>query len=310
MLPQKKIEVVIPAYNRKAITLDCITRMNAIKKEGFDIEIIVVDDGSTDGTGEAISRAFPGVKVLRGNGNLWWSGATNLGIKYALQNSPDYILTLNDDVEFESDFIVRMLETARENTKAIICCLVCYKNKKNTVLSAGRYRSGFLGYKTLAHYANCSKAFVREDVIESELESGYAMLIPAQLFSMIGLFDDKYFPHHMGDMDFVLRAREAGFRVLVNTRARLYAIQGENYLYNVLVEKSFFQVAKSIFSIKSNAYWRTRLNFMVRHTRPRLMVLVAFGHYAIRMCIMLLMKLLLPKTLMRRIVFHRYGLLH
>jgi len=307
MLALLNVAIVIPAHNRKSITLDCLQKLTKIDAAGVALQIIVVDDGSTDGTSLAIQEHFNSVTVLKGDGNLWWSGATNLGVAHALHTGADYVLTLNDDVGFEPDFLLRMLETAQKHPKSIVCCLICYENRPDIVLSAGRYRAGFLGYTTPAKYADQNVAAVTEEIIRTELESGYAMLIPVELFKLIGSFDAEKFPHHMGDMDFVLRARNAEYPVLVNTRARLYTNPGKNYLFNVMVEKDFNSLLNSFFDIRSNANWKIRYNFMKAHTKPAILAPVSFAYYLIRMSVLLLVKLILPQSLMRLVAERRYG---
>jgi len=306
-MTQPSIAVIIPAYNRKEITLNSLRGLQGIHVDGICVNVVVVDDGSNDGTAASIGEEFPSVTVLEGNGSLWWSGATNLGVEYALQNNASYILTLNDDVTYEPDFLTKMLETARKNTRAIVCGLVCYENRKEIIFSAGRYRAGFLGYKTPARHSNEMVTALTEKLLESELESGYAMLIPVELFRLIGLFDARRFPHHMGDMDFVLRARKVGYPVLIDTRAHIYTNPGNNYLFNIMLEKGGFAIIRSLFQLRSNAFWRTRLNFMLRHTRPRIMAPVAFVHYVMRMEMLIFLKVLMPRSIMRTIVHHRYG---
>lgn len=302
-----KVAVVIPAHNRIKITLDCLARLSNVVTEGISLQVIVVDDGSSDGTAAAIQELFAFVTVLRGDGNLWWSGATNLGVEHALKNGADYILTLNDDVDFEPDFLLKMLETADKYPKSIVCCLICYENIREVILSAGRYRAGFLGYKTLAKYANQNVASVTEETISTELESGYAMLIPTELFKLIGNFNATKFPHHMGDMDFVLRARSAGYPVLVNTKARLFTNPGKNYLFNVMVDKNFKYLLNSLSDLRSNANWKIRLNFMSAHTKPAIFIPISFLHYLLRMSSLLLLKLFLPKFFMKYVAEKRYG---
>ncbi|MEP6787005.1 MAG: glycosyltransferase, partial [Acidobacteriota bacterium] len=100
-----RIEIVSPVRNRREITLQCLRSLERIDAAGLDIHTIIVDDGSIDGTSDAIRQGFPDVEIIYGNGNLWCSGAANLGIERALQYEPDYILLINDDTVFDSNFL-------------------------------------------------------------------------------------------------------------------------------------------------------------------------------------------------------------
>ncbi len=66
----KKVELIIPVYNRREITLQALRSLRRIDDQGLNVHIIVVDDGSTDGTGEAIRRDFPEVQIVEGDGTL------------------------------------------------------------------------------------------------------------------------------------------------------------------------------------------------------------------------------------------------
>ena len=85
--------IIIPVHNRKALTHDCLASLET--QTWKDFRVIVVDDGSTDGTADMLRTMFPSVIVLTGNGNLFWTAATNLGIRYALAQGATHILTLN-----------------------------------------------------------------------------------------------------------------------------------------------------------------------------------------------------------------------
>ncbi|HBL15034.1 MAG TPA: glycosyltransferase family 2 protein, partial [Cyanobacteria bacterium UBA11162] len=107
------ISIVIPVRNRKEYTKNILseiqTQISEISQNG--ISIIVVDDGSTDGTTQIISSEFPQVHLIQGDGSLWWTGAIKLGMEYALdQLASDYIIWLNDDIFLREDFIEKAIE--------------------------------------------------------------------------------------------------------------------------------------------------------------------------------------------------------
>src|SRR5688500_5908343 len=115
------VSIVIPVHNRKNFTRDCLT---SLKNQTLQAdEIIVVDDGSTDGTREMLQRDFPDVTTLAGNGNLFWTAAINMGIKHVLRNGSEFILTLNNDTIAAPDFVEKMMAAAIANPRSLLGAL-------------------------------------------------------------------------------------------------------------------------------------------------------------------------------------------
>src|SRR4030042_6314914 len=110
--------IVIPVHNRIFYTRQCLESLKMQELKEF--KIVVVDDGSTDGTGEMIEQEFPEVVLLHGNGNLWFTAATNLGVRYALECGASYIMVLNDDTVAEGNFIEKMLFWAERKPNALL----------------------------------------------------------------------------------------------------------------------------------------------------------------------------------------------
>jgi GT2 family glycosyltransferase len=73
------IFIVIPVHNRRDFTRECLLSLRKQTYKNF--KVIIVDDGSMDGTGDMIEKDFPEVIPLKGDGELWWTGATNMGVE-------------------------------------------------------------------------------------------------------------------------------------------------------------------------------------------------------------------------------------
>ena len=96
----KTIAVVMACYNRKDLTIKCLEHLHAqsvLLEKQASINGFLMDDGSTDGTTEAVRERFPSVEVLQGDGSLFWNGGMHAAFAEALKGDYDYYLWLNDD---------------------------------------------------------------------------------------------------------------------------------------------------------------------------------------------------------------------
>lgn len=100
------IYIITPVFNRKAFTEKYLEALD--KQTNKNFKTIIVDDGSRDGTSDMIKEKFPEVILLKEKGDLWWAEATNIGVKYAISQGADYIMTLNDDTVPYKDYIEKM----------------------------------------------------------------------------------------------------------------------------------------------------------------------------------------------------------
>ena len=242
MLEKESVYVIIPVYNRKNITLSCLDNLS---KSG-DLEryhAIVVDDGSTDGTTEAIQNLYPEVIVLSGDGNLWWTGAIKKGMEYAINRSAKYLIWLNDDCLPEKSALQSLSHFLQNNPDTIIGAS-CYNDGFNTLLE-----SGFKGRARV-------KASPSEVVVVDGL-SGYCVGISTSIVDQIGFPDADRFPHYFGDVMYVLRATQAKLKVCILGSAKVILL-GENKtihsLPNYLLKMSSMKLPLLFWNKKSQYY--------------------------------------------------------
>jgi len=118
-LKKEPIFIIIPVHNRKNVTLSCLERL----KESSDLDrfnVVVVDDGSTDGTSQSIQQTYSAVEVIQGDGNLWWTGAIRKGMEYAYEQGAQYFIWLNDDTFPERQSISLLLKACQDNYKSLV----------------------------------------------------------------------------------------------------------------------------------------------------------------------------------------------
>lgn len=102
-------------HNRKSktlATLESLFQQRSIDEIGH--KVYLVDDGSTDGTSQAVQQKYPQVKLFSGDGNLFWNGGMRIAFSEAMKDEPDYYLWLNDDTVLASEALNTLLTTSRQ----------------------------------------------------------------------------------------------------------------------------------------------------------------------------------------------------
>jgi N-acetylglucosaminyl-diphospho-decaprenol L-rhamnosyltransferase len=245
------IYVVVPVFNRKSYTERFL---HCLRKQTFrNFKVIVVDDGSTDGTPELITEGFREVQLLRGDGNLWWTGAINLGIRHAMSQASetDAVLVINDDLEVDPDYLDILYALWKSTPKTLIGSVVVDIESHDTIDNGGVIINWWTAkYRTLNHKRRLS-GFEKNYSIDVSYLTGRGVLIPIQVFYKIGLYDDKHF-QQCGDTELTVRAKNAGYRLLVSYAAVVKShVESSN---NINVSNHYFlkDLRAYFFGVKSN----------------------------------------------------------
>ena len=248
-----RIYIIIPIHNRKHFTRECLL---SLRKQTFkNFKVIVVDDGSTDGTGEMIEEEFPDVILLKGDGNLWWTGATNMGVEYALAQADqdDYILTLNNDTVVRRDYIQMLLNSASKYPGSLIGSISVSDEDESVVVDAG-VRINWL----TAKYTNLADGRSYNDILREgsliqkvDVLTGRGTLIPIEAFREVGLYDFKNLPHYGADYEFSRRANMNGYKLLIHYEAVVVSNVKMTGLNNRVNKLGWSDLIRSFFSIKS-----------------------------------------------------------
>lgn len=200
-----RIAILITCHNRREQTLACLARLKDAKLPPDVLqEIWILDDGSTDGTGEAISQHFPEVKLETGDGSCFWCGGMRRIWAAAATGDPAYYLLLNDDTLLDNDALMELMAMLGEPDKR--CIAVAAIRDPDT---GARTYGGIRGQ-------NCSVS-VSGNTEPCDTFNANAALIPRSVFRELGVFHSAY-THAMGDFDYGYEANRRGIRVLQSSR--------------------------------------------------------------------------------------------
>ena len=210
-----KIITVATSHNRKDKTLVALQSLHAQRLPlNVDVEHVLVDDGSSDGTSDAVMRNFPKVKMLSGTGELFWAG----GMRHAWQSYLRYqqfsaLVVYNDDVTLRTDALSSMLEVHDEmiaNTSEPFTVAGRFIDPTTRRISFGGRNKALLGSPGRLVPAVPNGKYGRVDTINMNLT-----LIPKRTIEAVGFLSDKY-SHALADFDYGLRVlKQGGANVLL-----------------------------------------------------------------------------------------------
>ena len=295
------IAIITPVFNRKEASLNCLRQLKELPHSDVDITVIVVDDGSTDGTSEAIAEQFPEVILLKGDGNLWWSGGINTGVRYAIEHRFDYTLFINDDLELDSNFLLGLIEVSKKYPDALVGGIKAMKTNGNTRVIASIFRRKGWFQELYDPWATQDINVFGDEIPEGDALSGSSLLIPVKVYRDIGILDEKNFPHNWGDIEFTLRARDAGYQCYLATKSRVYTDgDNPNYHYRYFVDASRIEYLRNLFDNYKYTYGFKRIWVTSFMHRPILRAWVLYIKRLASLLRWILLKLFLPNSLLPR----------
>jgi GT2 family glycosyltransferase len=208
----KTLAVIMACHNRRERTLSCLRALQrqSINK-GIIIEVYLLDDGSTDGTSDAVRSEFQDVHLLKGDGSLFWNRGMRESFSAAIQKGFDFYLWLNDDSILYDNSLEVMLKThsllkSQGNECSIIGSAMQDSTRHQFTYGGVKRRKNRWGRVRLERIAPSHEA------IQCDATNGNCVLIPASVVKKVGNLD-KIYQHRWGDHDYCFRALQQGCSV-------------------------------------------------------------------------------------------------
>ena len=199
-----RITALITCYNRRLTTIACLEQLFLqILPSNYKLDVVLVDDGSSDGTSEAISEKFPDVFIIKGSGNLYWCGGMRMAWDVAALKDPDYYLLLNDDTILRYGALSSLIDLVGPPESRIIAVGTIENPATGDVIyGAINKRKGVLGIR---------------DIESCDTFNANCVLIPRQVYQEIGNLYSGY-THCIGDIDYGLLASRRGIEIKKSDR--------------------------------------------------------------------------------------------
>ena len=271
--PAPFISVVIPNWNGASYLAGCL---ESLRRQGYDrFEVLVVDNGSTDGSDRMVEERYPEFRLVPMGRNLGFAAAANEGIR---RSGGDLVALLNNDAEADPDWLAALAEGAANHPEAdFFACKILLSDRRDVIHSAGDFycRDGVPGNRGV--WQRDEGQFDREEYVPAAC--GAASGWRRSLFEDVGLFDESLFMY-CEDVDLSLRAQIRGHRCLYLPGARVYhrlSATGGGEVASFFCGRNLISVAvKNLPGAVFRRYWpafvRSQALFAVhsmRHLRER-----------------------------------------
>lgn len=267
LLENKKtsICILLTCFNRKEKTLACFAAIQrSFLPANIELTATVVDDGSTDGTVEALAAAHPWVHVERSKDSLYWCRGMHRAFAIAEHSKPDFYLWLNDDTMLYPDALARLLEAEKQlrasSGKPVVVVGSTVDGETGVLTYGGSTRHA--GLKRM-RFSRIQPADVAQ---RCDAMNGNLVLVSKEAATVVGNLD-PVFEHAMGDTDYALRANKLGVQVWV--APDVHGICSNNTVTGTHMDTSLtFSRRWKLMMHRKGLPWRSWLALTSRHAGP------------------------------------------
>jgi GT2 family glycosyltransferase len=218
-MPEPVVYVLILNWNMKDDTAECVA--SVLETDYPNYRVLVVDNGSADGSPECLNRSFPSIEMIVNPENLGFAAGNNVGIRHALRMGADYVFLLNNDTIVDASMLSSLVACGESaDCIGLVAPNILYYDDKNRI-----WRLGDRVHRWLPVPLSVGRNQIDRGQFADPFDVDYVTfcgaLIKRAVLKTIGLLDERFFFTYE-DADFCRRARDAGYRVVCQPRARMW----------------------------------------------------------------------------------------
>lgn len=250
------VSIIAVNFNQTAVTAAFLDSVRRLQYPA--IEVILVDNGSSDPPGAWLEQHYPEVRYLETGCNLGFAGGNNVGIRAA---RGEYLLLVNNDTELEADVVERLLACfSSADDVGMVCPLLLYHEPADVVQYAGYtpLHPVTARNRTIGQFEPDRGQYT--EVRETPFAHGAAMFTSRAVLERVGLMAEDYFLYYE-ELDWSARIRKAGYRILVEPRARVLHKESVSVGKDSPL-KTYFMTRNRMLYMRRHAPWWSRMAFM------------------------------------------------
>lgn len=249
-----RVVAVVLNWDGGSINRTCLDALLACRYP--NLEVLFVDNGSTDGSPEDVQARYPRLETLLNKENLGFTGGNNQGIRRALEKGADLVLILNNDVTVPPDFLDPLVARLKERAGLVGPKIL---DPSGRVWCAGGMLSFHHNLSRLRGYGHEDNG--RYDRTEAvDYLPACCLLISKEVFETIGLLDEDYFCY-LEDVEYCFRAREAGFPVIFCPDSRVYHAYSHSTGGGYSAARKYMNGINSVRFLKQHGTFRSWMAF-------------------------------------------------
>lgn len=232
------VVAVILNWNNYADSAECLRSLRGLRYE--DMDIVLVDNGSTDGSGDQLELEFPEIEIIRIDDNIGFGAGNNLGIREALNRGAEYVWVLNNDTLVQNKDLLNGLVDTMESKKEIGVLsprLMMYPKKNEVWFEKGfidwrsgnagheHFRPWFIDWRFRLDTSDSNQMSPSRKTADNLIYSDYipfcSVLVRSEIFNNVSLYPERYFLYY-GDVDYCVRITRNGYSLAVDPELNMY----------------------------------------------------------------------------------------
>jgi len=234
-----KVSIVVLNWNNFRDTKECLESLEKISYPNY--EIIIVDNGSIDGSTRRIQKEFPDYIYIYNDKNLGFGEGTNVGMRYAVKTGADYIFWINNDMIVDRSFLEPLVQAMKNEGAGLVGPATFYYDQKEKIYTAGAdlnfLKTGMKRYKIAGKFRQVDSL-------------GGAFLIKKEVIDKIGYFYEPYFLN-LEETDYCFQAKKAGFKIFCEPKSKIWHKVGGT-LRRIPATATYYYYRNRLLFIKRN----------------------------------------------------------